>query len=110
MIKVLLATYLSSLLYNKCMIGNFINSGVFIEADYFVGNARVLISVAFRKGKTVDCPVSLYREDIRKLSRPTNKVQAVFKKRFNDKIYTDCIYVDGNKDLSKLPLPSNVII
>ena len=102
--------YLPNLLFDKCMIGNFINSGIFIEADYFVGNTRVLISVAFRNGKTVDYPVSLYREDIRKLSKPTNKVLAVFKKKFNDTDYIDCIYVDENQDLSKMPLPSNVII
>ena len=108
--KLQVLPYLSNLLYDKCMIGNFINSGIFIETDYFVGNTRVLISVAFRNGKTVDYPVSLYREDIRKLSKPTNKVLAVFKKKFNDINYTDCIYVAENQDLSKIPLPSNVII
>jgi len=75
-----------------------------------VGNTRVLISVAFRNGKTVDYPVSLYREDIRKLSKPTNKVLAAFKKKFDNDTYVKCVYIDDNHDLSKMPLPSNVII
>lgn len=63
--------YLSELLYNNCMIGNFIKSGIYIRADYFVGNTKAVLSVGFRTGKSVDFPVSLYNEDEKNyLSRP----------------------------------------
>lgn len=40
--------YVPELLYNNCMIGNFINSGIYIRADYFVGNTKAVLSVGFR--------------------------------------------------------------
>lgn len=43
--------YVPELLYNNCMIGNFINSGIYIRADYFVGNTKAVLSVGFRFGK-----------------------------------------------------------
>ena len=70
--------YLSELLYHHCMIGDFINSGICIRADYFVGDTRAVLSVGFRTGKRTDFPVTLYNEDVRKLSQPTNKVLAIF--------------------------------
>ena len=39
-----------------------------------MGNTKAVLSVGFRNGKKVDFPVTLYKEDIRKLSHPTNKV------------------------------------
>lgn len=36
--------YLAELLYHHCMIGDFINSGICIRADYFVGDAKIKLS------------------------------------------------------------------
>ena len=63
--KLIVLPYLSELLYQSCMIGNFINSGIWIRADYFVGNTKAILSVGFREGKTVDYPETLYNEDVR---------------------------------------------
>ena len=68
--------FLHELLYHNCMIGDFIDSGICIKADYFVGNTKAVLSVGFRFGKNADFPVTLYKEDVRKLSQPTNKVLA----------------------------------
>ncbi len=76
--KLMVLPYLSELLYHHCMIGDFINSGICIRADYFVGDTRAVLSVGFRTGKRIDFPVTLYNEDVRKLSQPTNKVLAIF--------------------------------
>lgn len=62
------------------MIGDFINSGIVIRADYFVGDTRAVLSVGFRSGKTSDIPVSLYNENIKTLTCPTCKVLAIFRK------------------------------
>ena len=70
--------YLAELLYHHCMIGDFINSGICIRADYFVGDAKAVLSVGFRTGKKTDFPVTLYKEDVRKLSQPTDKVLTIF--------------------------------
>ena len=72
--KLMVLPYLPDLLYNNCMIGDFINSGICIKADYFIGNTKAVLSVGFRTGKSVDFPVTLYNEDIRKLTQPTCKV------------------------------------
>ena len=62
--KIAVLPYLPNLLYGNCMIGDFINSGIMIRADYFVGDTRATISVGFKVGKTVDVPVTLYHEDV----------------------------------------------
>jgi len=61
--KLAVLPYLSEVLYSNCMIGYSINNGVYIEADYFVGNTKAVLSVGFRFGKTVDFPVTLYTGD-----------------------------------------------
>lgn len=94
--------YLSELLYHNCMIGNFINSGVYIRADYFVGNTRAVLSVGFRFGEKVDFPVTLYNEDIKKLSNPTRKVLAIFSKRFDEAYYVNCTYLSKGQEIENL--------
>ena len=102
--KLMVLPYLSELLYQNCMIGNFINSGIWIRADYFVGNTKAILSVGFREGKTVDYPVTLYNEDVRKLSHPTNKVLAIFSKGYLQQVYTDCTYMAKGYEVSTLPI------
>ena len=94
--------YLSDLLYNKCLIGDFINSGISIKADYYAGDTHSIISLGFRKGTTVDNPVSLYNEDIKKLSNPTNRVIAIYSKAFNSKYYESTTYTHEVFDLNIL--------
>ena len=91
--KLCVLPYLHDLLYNACMIGDFINSGIMIKADYFVGNTRAMLSVGFRYGKTTDIPVSLYNEDIRKQTQPTCQVLLIERKLFKDKEYNDVTYI-----------------
>lgn len=86
----------------NCMIGNFINSGVLIKADYFVGNTKAIISVGFRVGKNIDYPVTLYKEDIRVLSSPTNRVLGIFVKHISQTKYTECTYLSKKHDIEKI--------
>ncbi len=102
--KLMVLPYLSILLYNNCMIGGFINSGICIRADYFVGNTKAVLSVGFRTGKSVDFPVTLYSEDIRKLSHPTSKVLAIFVKDYRQTNYKDCTYLSKGQEIHKLPI------
>ncbi len=60
--KLMVLPFLHELLYNNCMIGTFINSGIYIRADYFVGNTKAVLSVGFRYGKKADFPVTLYKK------------------------------------------------
>ncbi|MBQ8804801.1 MAG: hypothetical protein IJZ53_14355 [Tyzzerella sp.] len=106
--KLIVLPVLSELLYNNCMIGNFINSGICIKADYFVGNTKAVLSVGFRTGKSVDFPVSLYNEDVRKLSKPTNKVLAIFVKNYQQQNYTECTYLSKGQEIQKLPISESI--
>lgn len=99
--KLVVLPYLTDLLYNNCMIGGFINSGVYIRADYFVGNTKVVLSVGFKVGKNIDYPVTLYSEDIRKLTNPTNKVLAIFMKEYDKNDYCECTYLAKGWEISK---------
>jgi len=101
--KLAVLPYLPELLYHNCMIGDFINNGLSIRADYFVGDTKAVISVGFREGKSVDVPVTLYREDIKKLSNPTCKVLSIFSKEYNMKQYNKCTYLSKGYSSDKLP-------
>jgi len=90
--KIAVLPYLPNLLYGNCMIGDFINSGIMIRADYFMGDTRATISVGFKVGKAADIPVTLYHEDVRKLSHPTCKVLGIWCKKFSEIEYTVCTY------------------
>ena len=90
--KIAVLPYLPNLLYANCMIGDFINSGIMIRADYFMGDTRATISVGFKVGKAADVPVTLYHEDVRKLSHPTCKVLEIWSKQYNETEYKQCTY------------------
>lgn len=100
--KLMVLPFLHELLYNNCMIGEFIESGICIKADYFIGNTKAILSVGFRFGKNVDFPVSLYKEDIRKLSQPTNKVFAILVKDYRQLYYTQCTYLSKEQKIEDL--------
>lgn len=102
--KLAVLPFLHELLYHNCMIGRFINSGICIKADYFVGNTKAVLSVGFRLGKRVDFPVTLYKEDVRILSHPTNKVLAIFVKDYQQSVYNECTYLSKGQEISKLPI------
>lgn len=106
--KLMVLPFLHELLYNNCMIGNFINSGIYIKADYFVGNTKATLSVGFRYGKNVDFPVTLYKEDVRKLSQPTNKVLAIFKRDYDQVNYMECTYLSKGQEIGKLPIDEEI--
>lgn len=106
--KLMVLPYLHGLLYHNCMIGDFINSGILIKSDYFVGDTKAVLSVGFRYGKTVDMPVTLYNENVKKLIKPVCKVLAIFKKPYNQSEYTDCTYCSKGIELVALKLPGKV--
>ncbi|MBQ3558408.1 MAG: hypothetical protein IJA07_02695 [Agathobacter sp.] len=106
--KLMVLPFLHELLYNNCMIGNFINTGIYIRADYFAGNTKAILSVGFRYGKNVDFPVTLYKEDVRKLTQPTNKVLAIFRRNFDQENYTECTYLSKGQEIGKLPLDKDI--
>lgn len=94
--KLAVLPYLPELLYHNCMVGDFINSGIAIRADYFVGDTKAIISVGFRRGKSVDIPVTVYNENVKTLTKPTCKVLAVFSKYYNIEKYDECTYLAPN--------------
>ena len=102
--KLAVLPYLSDILYNNCMIGYSINNGIYLQADYFVGNTKAVLSVGFRFGKTVDYPVTLYNGDVRKMISPVCKVLAIFSKAYNDEKYNECTYLSKGQQIDKLKL------
>lgn len=85
------------------MVGNFINSGIAIRADYFVGDTRAVVSAGFRSGQSADIPVSLYNESIKILTHPTCRVLAIFRKHYNDGKYDTCAYLAKGYRLEWFP-------
>ena len=107
--KLAVLPYLHGLFYHNCMIGNFINSGIYIKADYFVGDTKAVLSVGFRYGKKIDMPVTLYNENVKTLSRPVYKVLAIFVKEYNEGVYAICTYLSKGQEIEKLRLPDEIV-
>ena len=107
--KLCVLPYLHDLLYNNCMIGDFINSGIMIRADYFVGDTRFVLSLGIKKNRKTDIPVSLYKEDVRKLISPKNKVLLIMKKRFDDAVYSEVTYISKKFDTSTLSICNSIV-
>lgn len=101
--KLAVLPYLSELLYHNCMIGDFIGSGISIKADYFIGNTRAVLSVGFRGNGAVDIPVTLYNENIKKLSNPTCKVLAIYSKLFHNDKFSECTYLSKGYETGRFP-------
>ena len=51
----------------------------------------------------MDFPVTLYKEDVRSLTKPTNKVLAIFSKKYQENNYTECTYLSKGQEINKLP-------
>lgn len=101
--KLQVLPYLSALLYHNCMIGDFINSGIFIKADYFIGDTKAVLSVGFRDGRKEDIPVTLYNESVKKLSDPTCKVLAIFRKEYDNPKFDICTYLTSGYEIGRFP-------
>lgn len=101
--KLAVLPYLAELLYHNCMIGNFINSGVAIKADYFIGDTKATISVGFRQNGSADIPVTFYHENIKNLSNPTCKVLAIFSKKYHIDRFDECTYLSKGYEIPLFP-------
>ncbi|MBO4900794.1 MAG: hypothetical protein J5509_10955 [Lachnospiraceae bacterium] len=108
--KLKVLPYLHDLLYHNCMIGEFINSGVMIQADYFVGDTKLILSLGFRRESNRDVPVTLYAGDVRKLTNPTNKVLAIFVRSFSEEIYNNNSYISKDTVIEDLDLPKDLVL
>lgn len=102
--KLMVLPHLHELLYHPCWIGDFVNNGVVIQSDYFIGDTKSILCVGLRYGKTVDLPVTLYREDVRKMIRPVNKVLGIFAKCYNEKEYSQCTYLAKGHCMDEIKL------
>lgn len=108
--KLQVLPFLHTLPYNNCMIGEFVNSGILIQADYFVGDSKLILSLGFRHTGKIDIPVSLYKGDIRELTNPTNKVLAIFTRLFSEENYNNIAYLSKGISLSDIEIPDCVVI
>ena len=99
--KLAVLPYLHEVLYHNCMIGEFINSGVYIRTDYFVGDTKAVLSIGIRERSSVDIPVTLYKESVKKLVSPAYKVLAIFSKKYNEKGFTTCTYLSKNQKIEE---------
>lgn len=108
--KLMVLPHLHELLYHPCWIGDFVNNGVVIRSDYFIGDTKALLCVGFRIGKTMDIPVTLYREDVRKMVQPVKKVLGIFAKHYNEAVYSECPYLAKGHCLEEFKKLSDVEI
>lgn len=99
--KLFVLPMVSRMFSGSTLRGDFNRSGIRIEADYFVGNTAKRVAIGFKTGKFYDTPVTLYNEDIRKITRSTDKVICVWRRAKNEDGYS-CVYCAKEYDAEAL--------
>lgn len=99
--KLSVLPYLPELLYHKFWIGESINNDVYINADYYAGDTKCILSVGFRYASE-DYPVSLKRQSIRHVVKKEQKIYAVFSQRIEDSKIWECVYRDESFSLDQI--------
>ena len=107
--KLSVLPYLSGLLYNKCLLGEYINSGIYVRADYFAGSTKNTLSLGFESGKKFDYPVTLYNESIKNLVEHAYKVVAVYSKMTGEADFNTVTFEDKNTAWDALDASGNEI-
>ena len=92
----------------KLFVLPYLHNGIRIDTDYFIGNTKTVLSLGFRDVNNIDSgdiPVSLYYENIKKLTKPTYKVLGTFSKMYYEEKFNVCTYSSG---LEELQLPEYI--
>lgn len=63
--------------YHPCWIGASLNNDLYINADYYVGDTRCVLSVGFRGTKDGDVPITLKKQSIREVVKKECKVYVI---------------------------------
>lgn len=100
--KLAVLPMLPNIFSTPLLYGAFNNSGLYISADYFIGRTKAMISVGFRHDQPFDIPVSLYCEDIRKLSSKAVSILVVWEREYGEKQYTYPRYCKDSVDAQEL--------
>lgn len=82
-LKVLLL--MPDIFYGRCWIGESINNDIYINADYYIGDTRCVLSVGIRKTQAGDVPVTLKNQSIREVVKKERKVLAIASRPIDDK-------------------------
>lgn len=98
-LKLSVLPMLPKMFYSHSLRGDFLRSGLWIEVDYFVGTTNRLLALGFRDGKYADYPVTLYQQDIKKLTISTQKVLGVW--RLDDTGTTNT-YIGTDQNIEQL--------
>lgn len=70
--------------YHPCWIGASLNNDIYINADYYVGDTRCVLSVGFRGTVDGDVPITLKKQSIREVVTKEYKVFAIAAKSLRD--------------------------
>lgn len=71
--------------FNRCWLGTSINNDIYINADYYIGDTRYVLSIGLRHGTITDVPVTLKKQTIREVVTKECKVYAIASKPLDDK-------------------------
>ena len=63
--------------YHPCWIGDSLNNDIYINADYYVGDTRCVLSVGFRNMEERGVPITLKKQSIREVVKKECKVYAI---------------------------------
>ena len=91
--KLSVLPYLPELLYHKFWIGDSINNDIYINADYYIGDTKCVLSIGFREARE-SSPISLKRQSIREVVRRTNRVYGVLACKVSSGDEWACVYQD----------------
>lgn len=91
----------------KAAIDNIVNAAINYK-EYLQDKIFLIIYQENLITKTAQVEFRDNKEDIRKLSQPTNKVLAIFVKNYNQTYYTKCTYLSKGQEIDKLPISKEI--
>lgn len=89
---------LPDLLYNPCWIGRSINNDIYINADYFVGDTKCVLSLGIRENEKYDFPITLKNQSIKENVHKEFRVVKVMMQLLSDNNDWQEIYTYENID------------
>lgn len=102
MLKLSVLEQLPGFLWGPNLRGDFNRTGIYLSSDYFIGKTSGVLSVGFRHTATDDIPVSLMKEDIRKVTIRSDRVLAVWRSDPGSAACTELIFLASGQDEQEL--------
>lgn len=84
------------------MIGDFLSSKPKLITNKLTGNTQGCLGFVIDSSTQEYVPNTILKEDVRRCTKPTNRIIAIFRKQKNEETYTEFTYIAKNKKKNEI--------